>query len=156
MLSGIIFSAVNESSPRHTLDQVYRAITAAELTGEIVRLLKTISYDASLTQPKDPLATIPSLLPSTQDIAQVFLNTVAEQTSAKELVIACEEATERLKNNLIHASSEEDDDDFESENKESPPAKVSPAQQMSRLLRVYARGTCHSTHRVSSSNDGPC
>ena len=36
VLSGILVSAVNDTNPRHTLDQVYRAITAAELTGEIV------------------------------------------------------------------------------------------------------------------------
>ena len=82
MLSGIIVSAVNDSNPRHTLDQVYRAITAAELTGEIVSHLETVSYGTPLTPAKDPLATIPSILPSTQDIAQVFLNTVAEQTKS--------------------------------------------------------------------------
>ena len=70
---------------------------------------------------------------------------MAEQTSAKELVIACEEATERLKNNLINASSEEDDDDFESENRDNVSVKASPAQQVSRLLRVYARGAYHSS-----------
>ena len=36
VLSGILVSAVNDTTARHTLDQVYRAITAAELTGDIV------------------------------------------------------------------------------------------------------------------------
>ena len=79
------------------------------------------------------------MLPSSDDAARDVLDTIAENTSAKELVIACEEATERLKTNLLSASDEEDDD-FESMASDEV-LQPSPAQQVVRLLRIYAKGT---------------
>ena len=84
---------------------------------------------------------MPLLLPSAKEAAQIVLDGVAEQTSAKELVIACEEATERLKTNLLYDPEEEDDDDdLADEGKQNVPQRLSPAQQVARLLRIYAKG----------------
>ena len=94
-----------------------------------------------LTVQKDPLTTVPLLLSFSQEAAQSLLDVVAEQTSAKELVIACEEATERLKGNLINASAEEDDDDdLDSVENHESVGQLSPAQQVARILRIYAKG----------------
>ncbi|KAJ3519839.1 hypothetical protein NM688_g9244 [Phlebia brevispora] len=120
-LSGLLIEATKGKTARYTLDQVHRAIISAKLSAEL-----------------DPLTVVPLLLPSPEDVASQMLDTVAENTSAKELVIACEEATERLKANLINAS-EEEDDDLDSLSIANDSADLSPAQQVARLLRIYSK-----------------
>lgn len=91
-----------------------------------------------------------------------MLNAVAEQTSAKELVVACEESIERLSGSLTVASSD-DDDDFEGDIAKVNQPKVTLAQQVARTLSVYARGALYdwflllqliTLHSTSEIEDG--
>lgn len=74
---------------------------------------------------------IPTLLPCPQDAADDLLAQIAEESSAKELIIVLQEASEKLTNALTYAEDDADDADDEVDFR---------ACQVVRLLSSYAKG----------------
>lgn len=83
---------------------------------------------------QDPLNSIPLLLSCDAPAAGDLLSLIGEFCSAKEVVIAVQEAVERLE-----ASFNSDDDEFEEVGQKVPQqAPSSPVARLSILTRLYA------------------
>lgn len=93
-------------------------------------------YDELIFRLKDVFSAIPILLPLWQDGALQLLDLIATECSAKELVIALQETTERLRNEYLE--DDDDDDDDEVPGSSSRPLKR-PAQTV-RLINLYGKG----------------
>ncbi len=75
------------------------------------------------------------LLPYPGDAAESLLDDIAEKCSAKELVIAIQEAAERLKGSIVNMSQEEDAYEDDNDNGD----ELTPSQRTARILRSYAK-----------------
>lgn len=85
---------------------------------------------------QDPLNTLPALLSSNDPAARDIISLISECGSAKEVVMAVQEAVERVE----HALENNDEEESEAQGKESlnkhiPP---SPLDQLIILIDIYA------------------
>lgn len=111
-LTTLLSSAICDVSPPHNLKDV---------------LLSVQSTSDRLQDDLDALLLIPPLLPCSRDGTDDLLTLIARHCSAKEIIIAAQEAIERLKADL---SEEESDGESES---------VPLAVQLIRLLSLFAK-----------------
>lgn len=89
-----------------------------------------------LVDQKDVFSALPTLLPCTQDGAEDILRTIAEQCSAKEVVIALQESAEKLMIELTDAETFEEEEQEDPEETETVP----PARQAICILKMYVKG----------------
>lgn len=104
--------------------------------GKSPKPLDNHDLDELVLRLKDVFSAIPILLPLCQDGALQLLDLVATECSAKELVIALQETTERLRNEDL----EDDDDDDDDEVPGSSSRPLKRAAQTVRLINLYAKG----------------
>ncbi|KDQ60379.1 hypothetical protein JAAARDRAFT_56287 [Jaapia argillacea MUCL 33604] len=119
-LLGLIISAANDPQPRQSLSEIYHVIVHSGLS----RFL-------------DPLSVVPTLLPSVRLGSQDILDVIGECCSAKENVIAIQEALECLSTRYTDHEEEDEDEGHqgdESDNEETTTA----AGQLIRLLNLSA------------------
>ncbi|KZT10353.1 uncharacterized protein LAESUDRAFT_721690 [Laetiporus sulphureus 93-53] len=120
-----VMSAVHDERPKKSLTQIARAI---EHLGS--------------TEVLEPLTLVALLLPSSRDGAEQLLNLMAQQCSAKEVVMATKEALEHL------ALSLDGDDETE-----AVPDTNSGATQLERGLRLYIRSVPRLPKRKKSASE---
>ncbi|KAI0088246.1 hypothetical protein BDY19DRAFT_994160 [Irpex rosettiformis] len=84
----------------------------------------------------DIFTIIPLLLESSRDASDDFIAVIAEECSAKEMVIVLQEVSERLKSTL---SSLESEDDEEDEGVDVSQTRARALQQVIRIISTYAK-----------------
>ena len=87
--------------------------------------------------PQEPLTLMPIVVSCSAKGADGFIDLMARECSAKEVVIAVEEAIESLHRRLQDGASEDEDED---EDKDDGPGRASPGSQLVRLVRSYSAG----------------
>ncbi|KDR72651.1 hypothetical protein GALMADRAFT_252818 [Galerina marginata CBS 339.88] len=135
----LLTSAVYDPEPRKTLPEIYQLITN----------LGASSY-------LDPLNTLPLLLTCDDQGARDIISVIGECSSAKEVVIAVQEAAERLEHSL--EADEEGDGEPEEQAKEAeePPEKtkrISISNQLIALMDIYASAIPRMKLRRKSASD---
>ncbi|KAI0635285.1 hypothetical protein C8Q77DRAFT_1217164 [Trametes polyzona] len=111
-LTSLITTAVHDVEPKHDLASIVEAVKATESASEL-----------------EPLTVLPTVVGSAQDGADELIDLMAAECSAKEVVMAVEEAVEILDRRLQSGDGEEHEED--------EAAKASPSKQIVRFIRAY-------------------
>ncbi|KAI0777791.1 hypothetical protein BD413DRAFT_188939 [Trametes elegans] len=112
-LTSLVTTAVNDREPKHDLAHIARAVEESGCAAEF-----------------EPLTVIPIVIGSPDQGADGILDLMARECSAKEVVMAAEEAVEILHRRLQSGDADEDED---------KPRNARPATQVVRLIRVYSQ-----------------
>ncbi|KAH9896973.1 hypothetical protein C8Q73DRAFT_687966 [Cubamyces lactineus] len=110
-LTSLITTAVHDEKPKHTLPSILGAIKESQCASEL-----------------NPLTVIPIVIGSTKNGVDDILDLVSKECSAKEVVMAVEEAVETLERRP--QSGEEDEGEEQS-------GRASAAVQVTRLIKAY-------------------
>ncbi|KAI0659261.1 hypothetical protein C8Q70DRAFT_916042 [Cubamyces menziesii] len=110
-LTSLITTAVHDEEPKHDLLSILSAIKESQCASEL-----------------EPLTVIPIVTGSAKDGVDDILDLMTKECSAKEVVMAVEEAVETLERRL--QSGEEDEDEEQS-------GRARPAVQITRLIKAY-------------------
>ncbi|KAJ7302364.1 hypothetical protein DFH08DRAFT_905432 [Mycena albidolilacea] len=108
-IAALILSATNDENPKVSLDQIYSTLAQSRMESHL-----------------EPLSILPHLLPSRQLAAKNLISLIGECGNAKEVVIAVQEALERVDSAL-----NEEEDDPDDSNSESP------SDQLISLIHLY-------------------
>ncbi|OBZ77602.1 hypothetical protein A0H81_02402 [Grifola frondosa] len=108
-LTSLILSAIREDNPQCTLTQISLAINKLDSASFL-----------------EPLTVLPLLSSSLDDGASEIITSMGKRCNAKEVVMATQEAIESLER---HLQTEDED--------EQEPSRLSTANELSRLLRLY-------------------
>ncbi|KAF9482730.1 hypothetical protein BDN70DRAFT_892362 [Pholiota conissans] len=116
----LLISAVHDLNPRKSLSDIYHIITNLGGTTHL-----------------DPLNALPVLLPYNDPAARNIISVIGECGSAKEVVMAVQEAVERLQRTL---ETEKDEEEAEEETKatEGAAKTTTPVGQLLILVGLYA------------------
>ncbi|PPQ78415.1 LOW QUALITY PROTEIN: hypothetical protein CVT25_011890 [Psilocybe cyanescens] len=132
-LVALLTSAVHDKDPRMTLSEIYQIITT---TGAPEYL--------------DPLNTLQPLLTCDDGTARDIISVIAQYSSAKEVVMAAQEALERLERSL-EPDSEEDDDEVKGQREDTKHNLA--LSQIIVLIDTYASAIPRITLRQKSAAD---
>ncbi|THV07962.1 hypothetical protein K435DRAFT_174453 [Dendrothele bispora CBS 962.96] len=113
-ITALITSAVSDDLPNYSLSQVHDVLK-----------------DSNVAEHLDPLNTLPSLLPYPDDAAQDVLGLMCMRSNPKEILIAAEEALERL-----HRTALENEEESDIQQNTDQKKDMSLAEQTLRLLRL--------------------
>jgi hypothetical protein len=104
----LLISATHDDQPQFTLAKLLHEISQANAASFIVRthVLPSDAASHRLSNDQSPLDTLPILLPCVDQAAQDILALMGEWSASKEVVIAVQEAIERME-----SSFDEDDVD---------------------------------------------
>ncbi|OCH84611.1 hypothetical protein OBBRIDRAFT_829379 [Obba rivulosa] len=111
-LTSLITTAVRDRHAEHTLQRISDAVVNTNVVSSL-----------------EPLSVLPILLPCSDDGAERILRVIGEQGSAKETVMALQEAVESLERNL---EADEDPEEQLADN------ILSPSKQLDRVMQLYA------------------
>ncbi|CDO75008.1 hypothetical protein BN946_scf184965.g10 [Trametes cinnabarina] len=111
-LTSLVKTAAHDAAPKHDLRTIVDAVKDSGCASEL-----------------EPLTILPIVVGSPRDGAGEMVDLLAHECSAKEVVMAIEEAVEVLERHL-HSEGEEDHGDHGSQ--------APPATQLVRLIRAYA------------------
>ena len=135
VLQSLLVAATQAEDTEVGLTRLHEVATANHITSEIV---SAIVYFASSLYSivQDVLAAVPLLLPLACNSAGVMLDTISNECSAKELLIAIQESSESLR---MAVNADQDGED-EQGSDDSQRMRLGVTAQSTRLLRLSSSG----------------
>ncbi|KAI0372064.1 hypothetical protein BV20DRAFT_940950 [Pilatotrama ljubarskyi] len=128
-LTSLVTTAVHDQEPKHSLSSIAEAVKESGKASEL-----------------EPLTVIPIIVGSADGGADDLLDLMANECSAKEVVMAVEEVVENLDRQLQSGQEEESGHDA---------PHISASKQISRLIRAYAASKPKSIPRLPRWKKSP-
>jgi hypothetical protein len=112
-ISALIASAVPERNAKYTLKQIHGVISKSGSASMLVRMINFVRrfYLPRIILLQDPLKVIPTLLPVQGEAVKEIMILVGDYCSAKEIIIAVQEAVERIQSRFSVGVDEEEDEE---------------------------------------------